>query len=64
MENTITIKHMEKELEKLTGKSVDESWKECLIIRITQITKEDSSFYSKNNIQELEKKFWELRKNK
>ena len=38
-------------------------WKECLIYRIGQITKQDSSLYSKNNIEELEKKFWELKKN-
>ena len=37
-------------------------WKECLIYRIGQITKQDSSLYSKNNIEELEKKFWELKK--
>jgi hypothetical protein len=54
---------MEKEIEKLTGKSVEESWKELLIWGITHYTKEDSSIYSKNNIEELENKFWELRKN-
>jgi hypothetical protein len=38
-------------------------WKESLISKISQMTKQDSSFYSKNNIEELEKKFWELKKN-
>ena len=54
---------MNEEIEKLTGKSVDEYWKERLIFKISQMTKQDLSFYSKNNIEELEKKFWELKYN-